>query len=89
MDFATQLVVSVTPIIVPLIIGAIKRPLVLLAGTWVKMLFPVFAVGLGVLADWLNLLITGQQLGPLGGAVLGLVAIALRDVVKELRELAS
>ena len=75
----------ITPVIVALI-----PLLVALAKRWVParyaVLYPVLATVLGPVLDWLSTWISAQPASPGRGVLLGMAAVALREVVDQARK---
>lgn len=77
-----QMIVALTPVLVPLLIALIKRALAYLPG-W---MIPVTAIVLGALLDVVNGWVTGANLGAPWGAVLGAAGVGVREVLDQARK---
>ena len=83
--FLTQLLATLTPVFVPIVILLLKKGIAKLP-SWS---LPVIAIGLGVLADFLTQLVTGSSLGPMWGGVLGAAGVGLRELVDQTKKAAK
>ena len=77
-----QIIVALTPVLVPLLIMLIKRGLAYLP-SWT---IPVAAIVLGALIDAINGWTTGANLGGPWGAVLGAAGVGVREVLDQVRK---
>lgn len=78
----TDLTVMLIPVVVPLLIAAIKKLIPKIPG-W---MLPVLAPILGAAVDIASFYATGVSLGPVWGAALGSAGVGLREVIDQLKQ---
>jgi len=89
--------ILIIPMIVPFLIALTKKWFYtkgddgnLIAPAWLpKGLLPILAVGLGALIAWVGGLASATGLDPLQGALLGALAVFVREFFKPLTQAAS
>jgi hypothetical protein len=72
---------AVTPVLVPLIVAALKATITVPAP-----LRPAIAIVTGALIDLVNAYLTGGGVGPAWGAVLGAAGIVVREILVAIRK---
>jgi hypothetical protein len=77
---AADVIAALTPIIVPILIWGVK----LATDRIPKEALPILAAALGVLADYVNTLVTAGGHGIIVGALLGLAGVGVREVTDQL-----
>lgn len=75
------LITALIPVLAPVGVNLIKKA----TGDKFSKLNPIFCTFLGLVGDTVNYFITGHNLGPVWGLVLGGLGVAVRETVNQLR----
>ena len=75
-----QMITVITPVLVPIIVLFVKTKALPFLTERHKWMIPLIAIAIGGGLDYVNTLLTGGGLGIFGGAALGALGVALREI---------
>ena len=80
--FDLSLLLSLIPLLVPIVVAVLKKLLPFVPG-WA---LPILAPALGALIDWIGALATGHAANPIVAALLGSAGVGVREIYDQVKQ---